>query len=134
MFAKPFNKSKPYGECFGSPSFAFWQNGQYYNAAFTPVDKSGAAMEIDPKYLKAAPVAEAKPAPAPIVDDDDDTPEDERPIDLKAWARGELPTVMWHVAQAAIASQTGETPPNKKAAIAIIEKHMGPIALPDDAE
>lgn len=102
MYGKPFKHNQDYGTCHGSSAFAFEQNGQLYNVHKQPVDQNGNVMPYAPSTAPAAPPAEPPPAaPVPAkaatAAEDDDTPEDEKPIDLLAWAQGhpDLKALPW---------------------------------------
>lgn len=85
MFARPYNPKRPHGDVHGLPGVAFDQDGQLYNAQKQPVDDTGKVLPV-----AAAPAsAPEKPVAAPAVvtgSDEDDIPEDEKGIDLLAWA------------------------------------------------
>lgn len=136
QYARPFDHSpkamKATGEIYGNPALAFEQNGQLYNSAYTPVDAKGRPMPIDPKYLAPQP-AKAAPTPQPQGNpDDDDDPDPElemAQVNLMGWARNEVGSdYPWATIQAAIAERFNAGRPRSRAdAIALIEKHMGPV-------
>jgi hypothetical protein len=89
-----FNPNLPFGEVYGMPGVAYEQRGQNYNSAKLPVDENGKLLAgaLPPDPPPAAPAANAakkgqkKPATAPVIDED--TPEDEKPLDLEGWIAG----------------------------------------------
>lgn len=90
MFAKPFNRHRPYGTVTGDSRYAFEQEGQLYDNQERPVDIDGKLMELAPAAAKAAPEQPAPAAPSNI-EEDDDTLEEEK-VDLRAWAMGDPST------------------------------------------
>jgi len=117
MSLKPLDKTKHYGTVYGHPFIHFEQNGITYNAECKPVDAAGNVLALP--QAKLEPKAQ-QPVPPPATDPDDDTPEDEKPIDLAAWARGELKGLMWHQVSAAVEGRYGRKPENKADALALI--------------
>lgn len=106
QYGKPFPvKMKQAGpNVYGDVRFAYEYDNQMYNAQFEPVDANGKVMPLPPAPVRAAePQPEQKPSMPPATDDgDDDTPEDEKEIDLRAWADGTV-KYAFNVVQAEIA-------------------------------
>lgn len=107
MYGKPWNHKAPFGEIYGDNRFFFDQDGQLYNAQKQPVDGNGTLMPLPPTASKPEPAKPAAAVSAPQPADDDDTPADEKPFDLVAWARGDelLKATPWAVVRAAVATE-----------------------------
>lgn len=97
MYGKPFNPKRPFGTVTGDSRYAFDQDGQLFNAQYQPVDLEGNLMPLPPGTESKAPereipVTKTEPVGArfePAAESsDDDIPEDEKPFDLVAWAKG----------------------------------------------
>lgn len=116
--AKPFDKKASYGQVFGAPGVAYDQNGQFYNYDFLPVDLAGNLLKTAPAPAPA-PVKAAVPVVPPVIDDDD-TPEDEKPLDLTAWANGSLPGTRFFSVKAAVKAAFGKEPKTADEARAIV--------------
>jgi hypothetical protein len=119
--AKAFDKKASYGQVFGAPGVAYDQNGQFYNYDFLPVDLAGNLLKAAPAPTPAAPVKAAAPVVPSVTDDPDaDTPEDEKPIDLVAWANGSLPGLRFFNVKSAVKAAYGKTPNTADEARAIV--------------
>lgn len=108
MYGKPFNEKRPYGEIYGIASHTYEQDGNFYNAQKEPVDENGNVLPLAPVAAKA----DHKPAAAsPAMElDEDDTPADEKPMDLRAWAKGD-PTMAgtpWQSVRNAAQAELGD--------------------------
>lgn len=127
QYGKPFptamKKNGP--NVFGDVRFAYEYEGQCYNASFQPVDSRGNVMPLPPAPVRAAaaqptpPVTDSQPE-----DDDDDIPQDEKEIDLRAWADGTA-KYAFNVIQAEIARLWDITDvKSKQMAISIINEKV----------
>lgn len=107
MYGKPFNHRQDFSEVHGIANYAFRQGEQRYNSQKEPVDEHGNLMPLPP-VAKAEP----KPAAAPptLELDEDDTPADEKPFDLEAWAMGhpDLVGTPWQTVRSAAAEALGD--------------------------
>ena len=155
MYGKPFHPNRPYGQVIGDGRFAFEQDGQIYNALKQPVDSEGNVMPLEDgaaaaeipttvtivgpsatTATKTQPAVESQPnqtdeldvkdAAPPI---DDDTPDDEKPFDILAWAQGDetLKATPWAKVKAEAARLLGDgtTLANKEAARKAVLVHYG---------
>lgn len=157
MYGKPFNPNRPYGQVIGDGRFAFEQDGQIYNAQREPVDSEGRLMPLAEDGAIAADIQTTKtivnpaatgtqPASQPAVESqpnqtdeldvkdaappiDDDTPDDEKPFDILAWAQGDetLKATPWAKVKAEAARLLGDGAPlpSKDAARKAILAHYG---------
>lgn len=73
------------GIVFGMPGVAYDQGGVLYNDGFIAVDSSGNPIKMVEPPKPSVPQVAPQPAAAA---DDDDTPEDEKAIDLEGWVAG----------------------------------------------
>lgn len=123
QYGKPFPKGQHQQNVFGDVRFAYDIDGQTYNASKEPVDSRGNIMPIQPVAKTMPPVVisdEDKGDNNGQVGGEDDTPEDEKEIDLRGWADGTA-KYAFNVIQAEIARLWDITGVKGKAeAIAII--------------
>lgn len=108
MYGKPWNPNRHFSEVHGIAPYAFHQDGQRYNAQKQPVDEHGKLMPLMPKH-EAVDSVPVTPAPQPV-NPDDDIPEDEKPLDLLAWANGdkELAGTPWQTVRNAATDVLGD--------------------------
>lgn len=121
--APRFNPKAPYGDVFGMPGVAYDQNGTLYNDARIAVSSDGEPIPMEP--MKGQPEA-AKPAAktgkggrtaakAPVIDED--TPDDEKPLDLEGWVAGTA-VYPFQTVKAYLMEKTNETDiPDKETAM-----------------
>lgn len=110
MYGKPFNTKRPYGEVHGIAAWTYEQDGQLYNAQKQPVDESGNLMPLAPDAPAARAEIPTTAAAQRMELDEDDTPADEKPLDLRAWALGdkELSATPWQTVRSAAADTLGD--------------------------
>lgn len=117
MPALRFNKNAPYGEVYGAPGVTYSQNGCLYNSDYFPVDLLGQRIAYD----AAAPAPVAAPAPPPKKGKtnraapppvDEDTPEDEKPLDLEGWVAG-TKNYDFQTVKAYVSEKTNSMPEDK---------------------
>ena len=145
VYGRPFRENDPTtGQVIGQSPYRYIQQGRYYTAQKQPCDELG-------RLLPMKPGAAATAAPPPPEDEpedgefimppsqekpiDEDTPADEKPFDLLAWANGDpaLAATPFQNIKAHIARVTGNTKIASKAqAIEAIKAMFGP--QPTDAD
>lgn len=136
-----FRPHLDHGQVFGIPGVAFDQEGQLYNSNHEPVTIEGKVITEEVAAAMPAPVPASPPAkagkgkaktaaPPPV---DEDTPEDERALDLEGYIAGSV-KYDFQTVKAYVAQETGEDPQTKDEVMDLINRMLsGEKFSPADA-